>query len=114
MPAGRRRQIVVAGHALKLMAFNPALPADHAPIVALELRTQFNSLNTSLTNLTTQVNALPTLPIVLDSIRANAASNVDALVPLTLTVSNPPTQAQVQAVVNKLNELLNALYQTTA
>jgi hypothetical protein len=29
---------------------------------------------------------------------------------LTLTISNPPTQAQLQAVVAKLNELITALH----
>ena len=32
-----------------------------------------------------------------------------ALTPLGLTVSNPPTQADVQAIADKLDELINTL-----
>ncbi len=38
--------------------------------------------------------------------RAMLPSTVD---PLVLSISNPPTQGQVQAIVEKLNELLGAL-----
>ena len=31
------------------------------------------------------------------------------VLPLGLTVSTPPTQAQVQAIADKLNELINTL-----
>ena len=38
-----------------------------------------------------------------------AAGNVSSVPDLSLTISNPPTQAQVQAIVDKLNELMTAL-----
>ncbi len=69
-------------------AFNPALPVDHSPVVAAELRNQFNGLNVLIGN------------------RAPVPLAVD---PLSLTVSNPPTQAEVQAIGNKLDELITAL-----
>ena len=84
------------------MAYDPNLPANHAPIVPAELRDQSNGLNDLITDLLTGAD-------VDYSIRAQAARNVDAFTPLTLTISNPPTQAQVQAVVTKLNELITAL-----
>jgi hypothetical protein len=40
-----------------------------------------------------------------DDIRARLVS----LAPLGLTVSNPPTQADVQAIADKLDELINTL-----
>jgi hypothetical protein len=40
---------------------------------------------------------------------AGTANNVNAIEPMNLSVSDPPTQAEVQAVVDKLNELINAL-----
>ncbi len=40
----------------------------------------------------------------------SALDNVDGIQPLTLTISNPPTQAQVQAILTKLNDLINALH----
>jgi hypothetical protein len=89
------------------MPFNASLPVDHAQIVAAELRNQFNGLNDVIT-------ALPTQAWVLDMIRANAAANVDAISALGQTISNPPTQAQVQAVQNQLNALIIALHQSQA
>ena len=41
----------------------------------------------------------------LDSIHAKLIS----LTPLGLTVSDPPTQADVQAIADKLDELINTL-----
>jgi hypothetical protein len=37
------------------------------------------------------------------------ARNPGSVSTLGLTVSNPPTQSEVQAVLNKLNELITAL-----
>jgi hypothetical protein len=42
----------------------------------------------------------------------NSAGNPGGVAVLGLTVSNPPTQAEVQAVANKLDELLAALRRT--
>jgi len=36
-------------------------------------------------------------------------SNGNAIEPMNLTVSDPPSQSEVQAVVDKLNELIAAL-----
>jgi hypothetical protein len=70
------------------MAFDPNKPATGAPIVSAELRAQFNGLRELLEG------------------RALLPASVT---PLTQTISNPPTQAQVQAIQNKLNELIAAL-----
>jgi hypothetical protein len=73
------------------MAFNPALPVNGSLISAIELRNQLNALN--------------------DYCNQLATSKIDAPTVTTLsqTISNPPTQAQVQAIQNKLNELILAL-----
>ena len=84
------------------MPFNPNLPANHSPIVSAELRNQFNGLND-------KIDPKLDLSAVQDAIAINSANNVDTFGPLTLTISNPPTQAQVQAVVAKLNDLILAL-----
>jgi uncharacterized phage infection (PIP) family protein YhgE len=91
------------------MPFDPNLPAHGAPIVSQELRNQFNGLNDTLTTVAGQVATLPTVDEMLDTISAQAPRNVDALATLTLTISNPPTQAQVQALLNAFNSLLLAL-----
>ncbi len=63
---------------------DPSLPAEHAPIVSAELRNQFQA--------------------IVDQFDVICQTE-----PLSLTVSNPPTQAQVEAILNKLNEVINTL-----
>jgi hypothetical protein len=70
------------------MAFNPNVPATNAPIVSAELRNQFQAIQNNV-----------------DAVR----EQLQIVQPLGLTVSNPPTQAQVQAIANKLDELINTL-----
>ena len=67
---------------------DPSLPADNSEIVAGELRGQFQAIADSF-----------------DDIRGRFF----AVTPLGLTVSNPPTQAEVQAIADKLDALINAL-----
>ena len=63
-------------------------PADNSPLVSGELRGQFQASQNNF-----------------DDIRGR----VIAVTPLGLTVSNPPTQADVQANADKLDELTNTL-----
>jgi hypothetical protein len=67
---------------------DPSLPADNALIVSAELRVQFQAIADAF-----------------GDIRARFI----AVAPLGLTVSNPPTQADVQAIADKLDELISAL-----
>jgi hypothetical protein len=67
---------------------DPSLPADNALISSGELRGQFQAIADSF-----------------DGIQSKFVS----LTPLGLTVSNPPTQADVQAIADKLDELINTL-----
>ena len=85
------------------MAFDPNLPANHAPIIAVELRDQFNALDAKIGECATQVS-------LNDAIIIGSAANFDGVAELRLTVSNPPTQAQVQAILAKLNELIGGLH----
>ena len=77
------------------MAFNPTLPANTSPVSSAELRAQFNGLKDLCDNLQTEFD--------------NTALTTNGVQPLNLTISNPPTQAQVQAIVNKINEMLAAM-----
>jgi len=81
------------------MAFDPTLPADHAQIVAAELRNQLNALNDALS-------AYSTTADMEQEIFANSAGNVATLAKLNMTVSNPPTQAQMQAIADKVDEFI--------
>ena len=67
---------------------DPTLPADNAPVLSGELRGQFQAIEDSF---------------------ADLRGRFLTLTPLGLTVSNPPTQAEVQALADKLDELINTL-----
>ena len=92
------------------MAYDPTKPANGSPIVSAELRNQFTALKALVDDLQSQIDALPTSPDILNAISDNSAANVNAVTPLNLTVSNPPTQAETQAIADKLNEVLAALW----
>ena len=82
-----------------MSAYNPSIPVDNSLIVAEELRDQFNSLKAMCDSLAGQCDAL----------LLSRASMPSAVLELTQSISNPPTQAQVQNIQNKFNELLEAL-----
>ncbi len=84
------------------MPFDPTLPANGSPIVAAELRNQFTALKTL-------IDGVPTSPAMQDELAAQTAGACPDVDELNLTVSNPPTQAQVQAIADKLDELLGLL-----
>ena len=84
------------------MAYDPTLPVNNSLVSSSELRNQFTGLKALMDfNANAAINALNT------AINGTAVNpNVATLVQ---TISNPPTQAQVQAIQNKLNELINAI-----
>jgi hypothetical protein len=84
------------------MAFNANLPQANSPISSVELREQFNGLK-ELVDQCVTTQALDEL------IQNDTACSIGGMEPLNLTVSNPPTQAQVQALVDKVNELIDCL-----
>jgi hypothetical protein len=75
--------------------FDPTIPVDNSWIASGELRDQFNSLNDHCSDLDSSLEG-----------RAFKPSGVD---PLSSPISNPPTQAQVTEIRDKINELLAAL-----
>ncbi len=70
------------------MPFDPDIPRANSPIVSAELRDQFQAIQNNIDNVRDHLNQVQ---------------------PLGLTVSDPPTQVQVQAIADKLDELLNYL-----
>ena len=92
------------------MAFDPTKPATGSPLVSAEMRNQLNALKALIDDLQSRLDALPASPEIATVISDNSAANVNAVVPLNLTVSDPPTAAETQAIVDKLNEVLTALW----
>lgn len=87
------------------MPFDQTLPADHSPIVAAELRNQLNALNDA-------VSAQPGFADIDGAILAGAAGNCNSVPPPVLPVSDPPTQAEVQAIVQFINDMYVPLTRT--
>ena len=80
------------------MAFDPTLPVNNSLISSSELRNQLTGLKSIIdTNATNFSNAI-------DGTARNPSVSL-----LAQSISNPPTQAQVQAIQNKINELIDAL-----
>jgi hypothetical protein len=73
------------------MAFDPTLPVNNSLVSSSELRNQFTGLKALM-------------DAAIDSTALNPSVTT-----LSQTISNPPTQAQVQAIQNKLNELITAI-----
>jgi hypothetical protein len=80
------------------MSFNPNLPANNSPVVAAELRNQFNALK-ALND------AVPASPAMLDVLAAQTAGSIADLPLPDFQVSDPPTRDEVLAIVNYLTDL---------
>jgi len=65
-------------------------------ISSSELRNQFNGLNELIIGLQDQCDDTP--------------HNTNGIGQLSLTISNPPTQAQVQAIADKIDEMLSVMF----
>lgn len=74
------------------MPFDPAKPATGSQISSAELRSQLTGLQDQLIALFNQTSA-----------------NTNSVAPLGLSISDPPTQSDVQQLASKLDELINAL-----
>ena len=84
------------------MAYNPTLPANNAPVVSAELRNQFAGLKDL-------IDAVPSSSTMQGVIQTIAAGSVLPVNYLNLTVSDPPTQAEVQAIATQLDLILQYL-----
>ncbi len=99
------------------MAFDPNKPTANTLTDAAEMRGQLNALKgltddlaAQVSNFQVQLDGLPSNDGMIDWLTDNSARNVDAVQPLTLTLSGPLTQAQGQALLDKLNQLIAALH----
>ena len=85
------------------MAYDPNLPADHAPVVSSELRGQLNGLNDLIT-------PKVSMQDVLDAIAAGAARSLDNVAPINMPLHDPVTRAEGQAIIDKINEMLGTAH----
>ena len=81
------------------MAFDPTLPVEDTPLDAAQMRDQLNGLKDL-------IDALPQSDAMWAELDAQAAGPCKNVAELNLTVSNPPTQAEVQAIADRLDLLL--------
>ena len=91
------------------MAYDPTLPANNSPIVSAELRNQFGGLKDEIDAQGAQLGGKTNFDDVNDLISQHAASNVDDVAFLDITLSDPPTKADVQAVIDAHNNLVQKL-----
>ena len=107
------------------MPFDPAKPAADSPLVSAEMREQFNALNDKIDATlpgppgpegppgppgevtSAQLSDAKTQAVYEATVASSANTNGVAV--MGISVSNPPTQGEVQAVIDKVNELIAAL-----
>jgi hypothetical protein len=83
------------------MPFDPTKPANNAPVLAAELRDQFTSIHADVQTRATQAQLAGEI--------GGTSANSNGVATMGLTVSDPPTQGEVQTIADKLDELINAL-----
>ena len=81
------------------MPFDPNQPTENTLTDAAQMRDQFNSLKEL-------IDAVPTSDAMWAELDAQAAGACKNVPELNLTVSDPPTQAEVQAIADRLDLLL--------
>jgi hypothetical protein len=87
------------------MPYDPTKPVNNSPIVAAELRNQFAGLSADILDRATFTD-------VGDAIVAQSAGSVLSLSPPDFIVSNPPTQAEVQAIADFVTQQYAVLSRT--
>ena len=80
------------------MSYDPTKPANNSPVSSAELRSQFSGLKDLID---TKLDG--------NEVQAITAGAVLPVNYLSLSVSDPPTQAEVQSIADKLNEVLTYL-----
>ncbi len=109
------------------MAFNPNLPVDDSPLDAAEMRDQLNALKAlydgqqatisaqaaQISTLTQHLSSRPTMNDVNAAIVTNIAANPSDITYTQLAPSDPPTQSDLQTVIELLNSLITALKRQT-
>lgn len=85
------------------MPLDPTKPTPNSPRSSAEMRAELTGLNDLITAASVNASA------ALSAAFATTAQNPSAVADLSISLSNPPQQAEVQSIINKINELLAAL-----
>ena len=107
------------------MPFDPTKPANKSKLSSAEMRDQLNALKAlidaqaaqiatltaQVADLQSQLNQKVSMTDVNTAIQQGASANSNNVITFTDTFSDPPTEAEMQALVDKLNELINQLRQ---
>ena len=88
------------------MSFDPAKPAPGDDLDAVLIRNQFNELKALID---AQAAQIASLQGQLAAAIAGTAQNIPGVGALSFSVSDPPNASQVQTVLDKVDELINAL-----
>jgi len=88
------------------MPYDPTKPANNSPLSSAEMRNQFNALKELIDPLVTHDQLLISIN---NAVNDGASANSNSVGSLNLTVSDPPTQAEMQGIADKLDELITAL-----
>jgi hypothetical protein len=83
------------------MPFDPAKPANNAALNSAEMRGQLTSLHSDIQTRATQGDLAGQI--------SGTSANSNGVGTLGMAISDPPTQGEVQAIADKLDELINAL-----
>lgn len=83
------------------MAYNPNLPASHAPIVSQELRDQFNGLKALIDAQAAQITALQAA--------LNSKVTRAAMGEFDPGYSDPPTYADLMKLQGAINDIIGAI-----
>ncbi len=83
------------------MPFDPTKPATNSPNSSAEMRDQLTALNDDIQQRATVAQ--------LGGEIGGTSSNSNGVATLGMAVSDPPTQGEVQAIADKVDELINAL-----
>ncbi len=96
------------------MPYDPTLPADHAPVVAAELRNQFNALNDLITAQQAQLTDLQNQITALSAQLANKATAIPNLITVdstTIPMNTPMIPTDVYPLYYLFNQLILGLQQ---
>lgn len=93
--------------------FDPTKPASNTPLSSSEIRAQLNALKALIDAMQTTLNAVnngvANLQNQLTALTADTSHNCTSVGDLSVSLSNPPQQSEVQMIVDKMNELLGVL-----